>query len=324
MKANDPGWELLRRCRDGDAAPADFVQLEQRLATDPAFRRDYVRYLNVDAALATVALIDNPVEQDRVEQIPVEPIPVEPAVRPAQGNRLATRLAAAMRRPLAAALGGLIVGLFSASAAFAWLAPRPLEQAILLLHESFEDAAWQRVAGFPQQAEQWSGDQAVPVPAEGAIRPVHGERMLRMGPATDNLFSRMHYVLDLKKNPLPEGIRQVRLTASFRPASTDKKSRYLLRAASFSQELHEIEPRWMTDLWSELDERALARAARGFPLLPGTDGWQTVSITLDVPPGASMLVVSLWTATMEGHLENRNAHYLDDVRLSGIPQEPTP
>jgi hypothetical protein len=67
-----------------------------------------------------------------------------------------------------------------------------------------------------------------------------------------------------------------------------------------------------------------ARAARAFPLLPGSDGWQTGSITVDVPPGASVLIVSLWTATMDGKIENRTPHYVDDVRLSGIFQEQTP
>ena len=243
--------------------------------------------------------------------------------RAIRGN-LAATVVAWMRRPLAAAAAGLVLGLLSASMVFAYVVPRLGVKPITLLHDSFEDISWNGSAGFPTNAGEWSDDPAVVIGAEGEADPVHGTRMLKMGPATYDLFNRLFYAVDLRQNPLPAGVRQVRLAASFRPVSTANRSRYLLRAAVFSQRLDEIEPRWMTDQWTELDERALARAARAFPLLPGSDGWQTGSIIVDVPPGASVLIVSFWTATMDGKIENRTPHYVDDVRLSGIFKEQTP
>ena len=80
----------------------------------------------------------------------------------------------------------------------------------------------------------------------------------------------------------------------------------------------------MIESWSELDDRALARAARGFPVLPDTDEWQTVSLTVDVPDGSQILVVSLWAATMDGKAENRLPHYLDDVSLTCVQPELLP
>lgn len=41
----------MRRCLDGEANDREFVQLEALLRDDPEFRRDYLRYLNVDSAL---------------------------------------------------------------------------------------------------------------------------------------------------------------------------------------------------------------------------------------------------------------------------------
>ncbi len=337
MNLNDPRWELIRRCHDGDATPEDFSQLESQLSDDEAFRRDYVRYVNVDVALATSAAGPEAGFMPDGEAIPLEGdgqnfvaghaldgFVSQRSDREAIRGNLAATVAAWMRRPLAAAAAGLVIGLLSASMVFAYVVPRPVVKPITLLHDSFEDISWNGSAGFPANAGEWSGDPAVVSGAEGEAHPVHGTRMLKTGPATNDLFNRLFYAVDLRQNPLPAGVRQVRLGASFRPVSTANRSRYLLRAAVFSQRLDEIEPRWMTDQWSELDERALARAARAFPLLPGSDGWQTVSITVDVPPGASVLIVSLWTATMDGKIENRTPHYVDDVRLSGILQEQTP
>ena len=337
MNLNDPRWELIRRCHDGDATPEEFSQLESQLSDDEGFRRDYVRYVNVDVALATSAAGPEAGFMPDGEAIPSEgdgqnfvaghaldgSVSQRSDHRAIRGN-LAATVVTWMRRPLAAAAAGLVLGLLSASMVFAYVVPRFGVKPITLLHDSFEDISWNGSAGFPANAGEWSGDPAVVIGAEGEAHPVHGTRMLKMGPATSDLFNRLSYAVDLRQNPLPAGVRQVRLAASFRPVSTANKSRYLLRAAVFSQRLDEIEPQWMTHQWSELDERALARAARAFPLLPGSDGWQTGSITVDVPPGASVLVVSLWTATMDGKIENRTPHYVDDVRLSGIFQEQTP
>ena len=315
MNQNDARWELIGRCRDGQGTPAEIQQLESQLRSDASFRQAWVRVCNLDAALELAAA-----EFDRDNDS-------IPAASPAQGDDRkapARRVTGWLRRPSTAAAAGLVVGIFSASLVFAIVTPRSGAGRVSLLHESFEDPSFASSAGFPQQSGRWTGGPVRVTPGKGNIQPADGARMLQLEPVADNLFNRLYYVRDLQRHPLPAGVRQVQLTASFRPEVTDEKSRYLLRAASFSQDLAAIEPRWMTDLWSELDERALARAARGVPRMPGADGWQTLSITVDVPANARILIVSLWAATMDGKPENRHPHYLDNVWLSGIPQETTP
>lgn len=56
---NDP-LELIRRCLDGEATEAEFAQLEELLRDDSAFRREYLRYLNVDSALNALPRNLNP------------------------------------------------------------------------------------------------------------------------------------------------------------------------------------------------------------------------------------------------------------------------
>lgn len=313
MNFDDPRYELIRRHHDGEASPDERAQLEADLTIDAAFREAYVRYLNLDVALGSIA-------NDR----PLPKIDSRPSFLAALATSSSGR---SYRRPLSAAAAGFAIGICCTSIVWAYAIPRYQSAGsggLTIVTQSFEDVAMPWLSGFPKQTGQWSSDAAHIVTAEGSVFPKSGTHMLRFEPATSELFSRAHYIVDLAKNPLPPGVRQVRITASFRPTRSERKSRYLLRAASFAQKIDEIDPRWMIESWSELDDQALARAARGFPVLPDTDEWQTVSLTVDVPDGSQILVVSLWAATMDGKAENRLPHYLDDVTLTCVQPELLP
>ncbi|MGB0600241.1 MAG: hypothetical protein ACPGLY_26485 [Rubripirellula sp.] len=54
MNTNNAQLELVRRCLDGEATHEEFKQFEEILRNDPEFRKDYLRYLNVDLALAAM------------------------------------------------------------------------------------------------------------------------------------------------------------------------------------------------------------------------------------------------------------------------------
>jgi len=313
MNSDDPRYELIRRHHDGEASPHEIAQLEAELRADAAFRRAYVRYLNLDVALGSLALGRMSEDDDLLPPSAV----------------LSSTFASgrSSRRPLSAAAAGFAIGICCTSLVWAYAVPRYQSTGsggLAILTQSFEDAAMPWPPGFPLQARQWSGDAAHVVGAEGSVFPKSGTHMLRFEPATNELFSRAHYIVDLAQQPLPSGVRQIKLTASFRPTRSERRSRYVLRAASFAKKIDEIDPRWMIESWSELDDRALARAARGFPVLPDTDEWQTVSLTVDVPDGSQILVVSLWAATMDGKAENRLPHYLDDVSLTCVQPEIRP
>lgn len=313
MNSDDPRYELIRRHHDGEALPDEIAQLEVDLSKDVAFREAYVRYFNLDVALGSFAY-------DRQTGNQNSRPPLSTALSTSSSGR-------SYRRPLSAAAAGFVIGICCTSLVWAYAIPRyqsTKSDDLAMLTQSFEDAAMPWLSGFPKQTGQWGGDAAQVVTAQGSVFPKSGTHMLRFEPATSDLFSRGHYIVDLAQNRLPAGVRQVRLTASFRPTRSERKSRYLLRAASFAQKIYEIDPRWMIESWSELDDRALARAARGFPVPPDTEEWQTVSLTVDVPTGSQILVVSLWAATMDGKAENRLPHYLDDVSLTCIQSEMLP
>lgn len=54
MNTRNAQFELVRRCLDGEATHEDFELFEELLRNDPEFRKGYLRYLNVDFALATM------------------------------------------------------------------------------------------------------------------------------------------------------------------------------------------------------------------------------------------------------------------------------
>lgn len=231
------------------------------------------------------------------------------------------------RRIWAAVAAGFLLGIFSSSVVWAFALPRPrgiAPPAVTRLTQDFEEPgmAWRN--GFPKQVGEGSGDPARIIGSEDAVSPNSGKRMLRFKPAAGDFFSGAYDAVDLERTPLPPGVRQVKLAASCRPAVFDRRSRHLLRAASFAQEIAKNDPRWMMELWSEFDDQTLARAARAFPVLPGTDAWKTVSIIVDVPPSSLYRVVSLWAATTDGKVENRRPHFLDDVTLTCVLPEVLP
>jgi len=242
-------------------------------------------------------------------------------VRPASPSR--PRFPWLAWRPLTAAAAGLVIGLFSASVVWAFAGNG---RSWSLLRESFEGDGFRWHSGFPTQLGQWGGDEAKIVTKEAGVAPKEGMRMLKLEPKTTDLSSRTHCIADLQnqQKALGSTTRQIELRASFHPSVLGKKDRYVLRAAAFADGPEKVEERWMNDLWMEIDEHALAYAARGVSVPAGTDGWQAITLMIDVPPGSRILVISMWAATMDGKPDNRSAHYLDDVRLSGVINEPLP
>lgn len=55
MNTNDPRFELIRSCRDGEASAAERAKMESYLRVDPDLRKAYVQYINIDLALSMAA-----------------------------------------------------------------------------------------------------------------------------------------------------------------------------------------------------------------------------------------------------------------------------
>ena len=216
-------------------------------------------------------------------------------------------------RPLAAAAAGLVIGLFSASVVFGFVVQRGLEKRtpLAVFKPGFEDAQMPLTMGFPGGPGQWSGDAAHVVAAENGVPPKEGNFMLRLEPAAKGA-PRIFQVLDLQALPLGAGgeSREIEISASFAAADTEASVHYMIRAFAVTEA-----PENLGGAWFDRRDESIASAARGLDVMPGTKGWQTFSVRIQVPRAARSLVLFFGARTPDKALRT-SPHYLDDVRVS--------
>ena len=303
MNTNDPRFELIRRCRDGEASTEELAQLNYSLREDTDFRQAYVRYINVDVALSAVAKV-----------LPMPEEPMTPS-RPSRSAWLSWR-------PLTAAAAGIVFGMFCTSVVFGYVAQRAAlmkKIPLAVFDPGFEDVEPPLDDGLPKRVGQWGVDSAKLVPAENGVQPLEGEHMLRLEPIprekqVKNHTSRVYQLLDLRAQPqeILAGDAEVQVTASFFVTRHDFNSRYLIRVIA----LDEPPETATTEFWSKTERDDVVSVSQRYDRLPGDGGWQTCSLKIPLPRGAKTLVFILGTLPPEDASVQASVHYLDDVQVS--------
>ena len=224
-------------------------------------------------------------------------------------------------RPLTAAAAGLVIGLFSASLVFGFVVQRGVEKRtpLAVFEPGFEDAQMPLVSGFPGGPGRWSGDAAHVVAAENGVQAKEGKFMLRLEPLSKGV-PRIYQVLDLQSLPSDAGgeSREIEVSASFAAADAEASVRYVIRAFASTEG-----PENLDATWFDRREEAIASATRGLDVRPGTKGWQTFSVKIQVPPEARSLVLFFGVRTPD-KAARTSPHYLDDVRVSLLTPPPLP
>ena len=308
MKTNDPRFELIRRCRDGDASTEELAQLESCLREDADFRQAYVRYINVDVALSAVAKV-----------LPMPEEPMTPS-RPSRSAWLSWR-------PLTAAAAGIVFGMFCTSVVFGYVAQRAAlmkKIPLAVFDPGFEDVEPPLDDGLPKRVGQWGVDSAKLVPAENGVQPLEGEHMLRLEPIprekqVKNHTSRVYQLLDLRAQPqeILAGDAEVQVTASFFVTRHDFNSRYLIRVIA----LDEPPETATTEFWSKTERDDVVSVSQRYDRMPGDGGWQTCSLRIPLPRVAKTLVFILGALPPGDASLQSSAHYLDDVHVSLLASE---
>lgn len=299
MNTNDPRFEIIRQSRDGTASSEELAQLEASLREDPDFRETYVRYMNLDMELGTVAK--------------AAPRPSTTALR--QPARWLTW------RPLTAAAAGIVFGMLCTSVVFGYVTQRSaLRKMPLSVYDAgLEDAKQILNDGLPSQAGQWGIDNAKMVPAEGGITPLAGQHMLRLEPipresTVRNHTSRAYQVIDLLSVPASAMTNdtEVEVSASFCATNNDTSSRYLIRAIA----LDETPVQATKNFWSKVESDGVVSESQRFDSVPGSAGWQTFSMTLRLPPGSKTLALIFGAVPPEDASLPASVHYFDEVQVS--------
>lgn len=297
---------------DGHATDEQIVRLNTLLRTDAAARDLYLQLADTHSCLA----VD--------EQLWAEQTTFSRSIA-ANPSRQGRWFAALFARPITAAAGGLVIGLFSASVAFACVIPRLRTEAARLVPiftESFDDETMAPQRGFPSRAGVWSGDLSGSIPAETDLKPKDGERMVRLAPHDKRKFSYAWRIVDLAACPMPAGAesRQVEVTASFHGVRSGVAERHQIRLAAFAEEPGEVKAIWNGD---NMFDQVLQHVGRTVTADPDDQDWQTLRATMEIPPEARSLVISL-AAAMADDSAPKTAHYLDDVHVQFVIKEGIP
>ena len=128
-------------------------------------------------------------------------------------------------------------------------------------------------------------------------------------------FSYARYIIDMQDHPpLAEGrFRSVEVKASFFAASSEESSVSQIRLAAFSQEPGEVRPIWNDQ--ETLFNTVLQHVGRNHKHRPGEQPrWHELRATIEVPPGARSVVVSLG-AGYDNSGKDALEHYVDAVKV---------
>lgn len=286
--------ELIRRYQAGEATADEVRQLEQLLEADPQLRQEYLAYARLDAGLSVVARRHRP-------------------AAPQPRRWLAWR-------PATAAAAGLMVGVLSASVAWAFAVPiRPesRSQIVPIIQEGFEDPLLHVTRGFPSGAGVWSGDLSDGIAEEQGVTPLSGERMVQLPPPVTRKFSYAWRIIDLSEHPIPPGdrLRRVEVEASFHDVPGDPPGRHQIRLAAFAEEPAAVRAIWNR---SDMFDHVLLHVGR--TVASKTPGWHTLRSSMEIPPGARSLVISVAAASADGSAP-KVTHYLDDVRVQFVTED---
>lgn len=292
--------ELIDALIEGDITEADFLRLEAEMSIDPAARKAYFDRVALTQALTAEAM-------------------AAPAMKAAP--KVKSQRMWLSWRPLTAAAAGIVFGMFCTSVVFGIVVQRGLEKKtpLALVQPSFEDAQMPLAKGFPDASAHWGGDEAQVVTAENGVSAKEGKFMLRLEASPRGSPRLVYQVIDLTLLPSSGGeMREIEISASFAAADAESAMRYIIRAFAVSEARENLDAAWL-----DHRDEATASATRGLDVMPGSSGWQTMSLKIQVPRTARSLVLFFGVRTPDKTLP-KSVHYIDDVQVSLIEPQPLP
>jgi len=312
--------ELLQRWSDGSITSDELRELTAKLA-EPVHQS---------------ALLDDWLLESRLPN--VLPGAAVAGLRESEMNPITTRTDSPRAkpwtnwlswRPLTAAAAGILLGMFCTSVVFGYVVQRAgavKKMPLAVFDPGLEDENQTLDDGLPERIGRWGMDAASVVTAEGHVKPLQGQRMMRLEPIpreknVKNLASRVYQVLDLRFLSMQDisNDAEVQVSASFCATNSDVSSRYLIRALA----LDEVPEEAMNEFWSKTESAGVVSESQRFDTKPGARGWHTFSLKLRLPPESKTLVFILGAVPPEDSSKEASIHYLDEVQVSLLTPEST-
>ncbi|MGB8170133.1 MAG: hypothetical protein WCF18_21700 [Chthoniobacteraceae bacterium] len=298
--------DLIQHFLEGSATAEDSATLSQLIETDAMARARYLDLAEVHAALLADETLHAPM--------------------PARSDVSSKAHQWISWRPLAAAAAGLVMGLFSATAVWAFASGKmPRIVKVPLANGDFEAGAAIPRGSVPQHLGQWSGDPCAIVEEQGRVRPRGGRHMLKFLAASNtgdfvgskNMAADLWQVIVLPGN----GARTVRIRAWFN-ADTEKQARFHIAAVAGNDANVNAKELW-EQRYNESAPLPFARTMIVADREPAT--WEAGELTLQVPPQARVLVIGIAAYRLADAPADQwfPAQFVDDVSVT-ISEEMSP
>lgn len=304
-----PQWhDLIQRHMAGLTTEQEAASLQELLKHDDNAARLYLRYTNLDLALASKAS-----SMDATRELLTAPIMSRSPRWPSW-------------RPLTAAAAGIVFGMLCTSVVFGFVGQHYGEKKMPLAvaQPSFEDAQMPLGKGFPPGPSLWTGDVSKVVPAENGVTPKEGQHMLRLETTAYGkpvLFPRLYQLIALP--PSSSERSEIEVSASFASADPGSSPHYTVRAYAVNEAPERLGPDWFARHWFVQQDEAIASAETGFENPPGSTDWQSIGLRMQVPGKARCLVV-FFGVKNQAKSQAKQPHYLDAVQVSFVESSSIP
>jgi hypothetical protein len=233
-------------------------------------------------------------------------------------------------RTFSTLFAGLVVGVLSASVAWAIMVPRMKDgtRAVsALLTDSFEGGEGFLVTGVPTQTEQWSGDYSEIVGEQQGLRPASGTKMLRIlradyegKTASGSYIGDVYRLMDLRpyRHEVADGRAVIQLSASFNALPFLADEQYQCSISVFALDAHVAQDA-SSRLAATLTNESLAMARQNRMSLdrdPRT--WQKMQGELRLPVNTDFVLIRLGVSHVvkSQRRDTFAGHYIDDVHVS--------
>ena len=153
------------------------------------------------------------------------------------------------------------------------------------------------------------------MPGTGGMSAVEGTRVGKFANMPEHRFSDARYVVDLDEysEPSDNRTRSIEVSGSFFSPDQDHTSVFRISVAAFSEAPEAVQPVWIAR--EHLDDVVLRRDVRNYSPEPGGQpAWHEVKVSMEIPPEARSLVVSL-SAGKRAPGGAGSDRYLDAVRV---------
>ncbi len=315
--------DLIDQHLNGTLSGARRRELEERLlhsATDRA------RFWE----LAETHVMMQEVLQQRLVPPAIKDCSAPAAIDPAPVPVAAQQMRWLPWSPLTAAAAGLAIGIFGASAAWAYASPALptlFKHVLALANATFEQNVDPLPYGVPIKFGIWSGDYAKLVGPEQGIEPKNGAQMFRFlrsdseDPSSRGTIfhANIYQVVDIRylREAIVDGsaIADWSVWVNCVASPTGEQTKFVASVWAFAGDTSILPRNWADKLYQEIAYSSWNIAADSDP-----QTWQRIACTTVVPPDANFLVVELKVVPsnpqpVDGAVSFAG-HYADEGELS--------